>query len=528
MRTTDKEGVKRQIPGISSLPFTGPYPTFEAFAASKPDRACMDDSAAKAELVSLRTKFFYGLGSVAFGIKDNGFQTILLLFYNQVIGLPGPLVGLAIAIALLVDAFLDPIVGQISDNFHSRWGRRHPFMYASALPVAISYLLLWNPPHWSQHALFFYLLVVAIVVRTFITFYEIPSAALAPELSEDYDQRTSFIGFRLFFGWYGGLTMLFLAYAVFLQPDAAHKVGQLNAAGYSRYGITAAIIMFVSILISARGTHRFIPYFRNPPVRQVSMMQYTRETFASMANKAFLILMVSGIIFYFATGVVFALSIYINTYFWQLSAAQVSVLTLSSFVAVFFSFIIALPFSKWLGKKRASMWMFVVGILVVSAPLAFGLMGLFPPRGSSALVVLLFAFGVVGAGLAIGSSILLVSMLADVVEDSELKTGRRSEGLFFAGASFMQKCASGLGLLGSGLILSAAHFPAHAVPGHIAPEIVRHFALIYLPVTTILYLIAMAIIGLYPISRESHNENLRKLASEVAQAGEPVDMGVEP
>ena len=488
----------------------------------------MNDAAAKVELVSLRTKLFYGFGSVAFGIKDNGFQTILLLFYNQVIGLPGPLVGLAIALALVADAFLDPIVGQISDNFHSRWGRRHPFMYASALPVAVSYLLLWNPPHWSQQALFWYLLVVAIVVRTFITFYEIPSSALAPELTDDYDQRTSFLSFRLFFGWYGGLTMLFLAYAVFLQPDAMHKVGQLNPDGYSHYGIVAAMIMFAAILISARGTHRFIPSFRTPPQRKVSMAQYAGEMFTSLGNRAFLILMLSGILFYLATGLVFALGIYINTYFWELSSAQVSILTLANFIAVFLSFLMAMPLSRRFGKKHAAMVMFVVGIGVALAPLLLRLVGLFPVNGSPLLLPLLFLFMVFGAGLAIGSSILLVSMLADVVEDSELKTGRRSEGLFFAGSSFMQKCASGLGLLASGFILSAAHFPAHAVPGHVAPQIVRDFVLIYAPGTMALYLIAMAIVGLYPISRESHEENLRKLASEVAQAGEPVDMGVEP
>ncbi len=150
-------------------------------------------AAAKSELTSTRTKLFYGFGSVAFGIKDNGFQTILLLFYNQVIGLPAQLVGAAIMMALFIDAFLDPIVGQISDNLRTRWGRRHPFMYASALPVAVSYLLLWNPPHWSQTAMFFYLVAVAVVVRTFITCYEIPSAALAPELTDDYDQRTAFL-----------------------------------------------------------------------------------------------------------------------------------------------------------------------------------------------------------------------------------------------------------------------------------------------------------------------------------------------
>src|ERR1700684_1602980 len=78
------------------------------------------------QLTSLRTKLFYGLGSVSFGVKDNGFQTILLLFYNQVLHVPAQLVGLAILIALVVDAFLDPIVGHISDNFRTRWGRGDP------------------------------------------------------------------------------------------------------------------------------------------------------------------------------------------------------------------------------------------------------------------------------------------------------------------------------------------------------------------------------------------------------------------
>ena len=134
---------------------------------------------------------------------------------HEVITVPGSLeIPAAIAIALFFDAFLDPIVGQFSDNLRTRWGRRHPLMYASALPVAVSYLLLWNPPHWSHEALFVYLVVVAVVVRTFITFYEIPSSALAPELSDDYDQRTSFLSYRLFFAWYGGLTMLALAFVV--------------------------------------------------------------------------------------------------------------------------------------------------------------------------------------------------------------------------------------------------------------------------------------------------------------------------
>ena len=76
--------------------------------------------------VGLSTKLFYGLGSVAYGVKDNGFSAFLLLFYNQVLGLPAPWVGAAIGIALVVDSVLDPVIGQISDNWRSRWGRRHP------------------------------------------------------------------------------------------------------------------------------------------------------------------------------------------------------------------------------------------------------------------------------------------------------------------------------------------------------------------------------------------------------------------
>jgi Na+/melibiose symporter-like transporter len=424
----------------------------------------------------------------------------------------------------LVDAFLDPIVGQISDNLRTRWGRRHPFMYASALPVAVSYLLLWNPPHWSQHALFLYLLVVAIIVRTFITFYEIPSAALAPELSEDYDQRTSFVAFRVFFGWFGGLGMLMLAYTVFLTPDATHKVGQLNETGYSRYGITAAVVMFAVILISAAGTHKFIPNFREAPKRQVSILQYAREMFASLANRAFLVLMVAGVLFQLATGLVYALNIYLATYLWQLSNIQISILTLATFLSVILAFAAALPLSKRLGKKAAAIILFMSGVVISSVPLALRLLDLFAANGSLWLMPLLFGFSTIGGALAIGSSILLISMLADVVEDSELKTGRRSEGLFFAGSSFMQKAASGLGVFASGLLLSAAHFPAHAIPGHVDPAIIRHFALIYLPATAITYLIATALIGFYPITRQGHAENLRRLAAEVGQAAEPVDM----
>lgn len=478
-------------------------------------------AADRRELTSLRTKLFYGFGSIAFGVKDNGFQTILLLFYNQVMHVPPHLVGFAIFIALVVDAFLDPLVGQFSDNLRTRWGRRHPLMYASALPVSISYLLLWNPPHWSPGALFLYLIAVAVVVRTFITFYEIPSSALAPELSDDYDQRTSFLSYRVFFAWYGGLTMLELAYIVFLKPDAHHAVGQLNETGYSRYGITAAVIMFLAILISAAGTHKFIPWFRAPQKEKKSILQYGREMLASLGNRPFLILMLAAIPFNLATGLVFALSIYINTYFWLLTNVQIFTLTLATFIAVLFAFLIAVPLSRRFGKRNSAIVMFLVGLFIAIIPMGLRVLDLFPPNGAPALLAILFGFQAVSGALTIGSSIIMLSMLADVVEHSELQTGRRSEGLFFAGGSFLQKVVSGSGVFASGLLLSFIHFPAHAMPGQLEPQILRNLALTYLPAIAVLYCVAVAVISRFPISREHHEENLRRLASEAAEASAP-------
>jgi Na+/melibiose symporter-like transporter len=480
------------------------------------------DPAVERDFKSVRTKAFYGMGSISFGVKDNGFQTILLPFYNLVLHVPAQLVGLAIFIALVVDAFLDPIVGHMSDNLRTRWGRRHPLMYLSALPVAISYLLLWNPPAWSPHALFFYLIVVAIVVRTFITFYEIPSSALVPELTDDYDERTSFVGYRVFFGWYGGLTMSALAFLVFMHADATHTVGQLNPLGYSHYGLTAAIVMFVAILVSAAGTHRFIPYFRKPAARPFTLMRYAREMFATLNNKAFLILLAAAIFFNLATGLVFALNFYINTFFWKFTNSQIGVLTLAAFVAVLLAFIISPPLSRRLGKKLSAGVMFALGLTINSTPLVLGLFGILAAKASVGLLALLFATTTVGSALAIGSSIMIISMIADIVEDSEIATGRRSEGLFFAGSSFIQKASSGLGLFASGLVIWVTHFPMDKLPGQIDPHIVLNFAIVYLASTVALYGIGFWIISFFPINRATHNENLRRLIAEAAFATPPM------
>ena len=160
-------------------------------------------------------------------------------------------------------------------------------------------------------------------------------------------------------------------------------------------------------------------------------------------------------------------------------------------------------------------------------PLVLRLIGWFPENGAPSLVPTLFVFGAIGPAMSIGSSILTISMISDVVEDSELKTGRRSEGLFFAGASFLQKAVSGLGLFASGILLWLVGFPEHATPGQVDPQIVRNLVLVYLPALLLLYGTAMLIVSRFPIGREDHQDNLRRLAEEAGLAAAPISTDLE-
>jgi GPH family glycoside/pentoside/hexuronide:cation symporter len=474
---------------------------------------------------SLPTKLFYGFGSVAFGVKDQGFSTFLLFFYNQVLGAPPQLVGRAIAIALFFDAFADPIVGQISDNLRTRWGRRHPFMYASAIPVAVAYFFLWNPPHLSRGGLFFYLVGIIIVVRTFITMYEIPSSALVAELTPDYDQRTSFLGYRYLFGWLGGLTMTLLAFGVFFTATKQYPLGQLNPAGYVKYSLAACALMVVAILVTSLGTHRFIPYFVVPPKRSRSIWRVFTEMAQTLKNRSFIVLSISALFSAIAAGTLASLNTYFNTFFWGLTAQQIFLLNVITIVAPATALFLAPAFSSRVGKKPAAMTLWIVATAFYWFPMAARLVGAFPKNGDPIMLPLLAVLQVTGTMFSIACSITISSMLADVVEDSQRVTGRRSEGLFFSSNAFVLKAVSGMGILVATQLLAFVHFPAHADPAHLDPQIPKNLALAYFPVTFVLYAVALGCLSFYRINRAAHEDNVRQLAAEALQA--PVPIGAE-
>ena len=466
--------------------------------------------------IGLKTKLLYGFGTVAYGIKDNGFNFLLLIFYNQLLGLPAQLVGLAIMIALIIDGFSDPVIGHISDRFHSRLGRRHFFMYLSALPCAVVYYLLWNPPQGlGTGALFWYLLITAIIVRILIALYEVPSAALLAELTEDYDQRTSLVAYRFFFGYVGAVLMGVIALSVYLRPTAQQAVGLLNRPGYHGYSIAAAIIMFVSILISTAGTHHYIPFLRSPPPkRPFNLSQEAREIRAALANRPFLSMIACGFFSAMALGLVATLSVYFYTYYWELSADQISWLLLSALISAAAALGVAPLITKRLDKKRGAIWVSVIALVLAPSPIILRQCGWFVDNSSPALMPILLVFTLALGTLTVVSGALVTPMLADTVEENEIRTHQRTEGLYFAAAFFVQKCVSGLGIFAGGVVLAWVKFPEGARPGLVPPEVLRNLALTYVPLIVVLLAISIFCITFYQIGRAGHNANLRLLHAD--------------
>jgi Na+/melibiose symporter-like transporter len=469
------------------------------------------------------TKFFYGFGAVAFGVKQNGFAFFLLMYYNQVLGLPEKSVGLAIMVALLFDAVSDPIVGSLSDRLHSRWGRRHPFMYLSVLPIGISYFFLWNPPAGlTSEQLLAHLVVLAILVRLFITFFEIPNTSLISELTEDYDDRTSMMGIRYFFGWWGGLSMSLLAYGLLLRPTSEYPVGVLNPGGYRTLGLVAACVIVFSILVSSLGTHRNIPHLKQPPPkRPFGFLPAIREMKETLSNRSFLVLFMSGVFSAMAAGMSAGLNIYFVTYFWELTSIQIFFLVMTGFLSATLALTLAPRLSSRIGKKPAAVTVIFSAILFGPVPIVLRLLDLLPLNGSPLLLLALMVFQTIEVALIISASILTSAMVADVVEESELSTGRRSEGVFFAGLSLVGKAVAGIGVMLSTVILSVIGFPQDAQPGSVDPAIMTNLAVVFVPVLTSLYLISAFLVTAFRISKASHEENLQKLASKSVRVVSP-------
>ena len=470
------------------------------------------------------TKLAYGSGAAANGIKNNGFEYFLLFYYSQVLGVDFALVGATLMIAMFVDGITDPIVGYWSDNLKTRFGRRHPFMYATAIPVGLIYVMAWNPPAGlTGNDLFPYLLMITIATRVAYTFYEVPSSALVAELTDDYDERTSFLSFRYVFGWVGGVAMAAYTLLFLLVETETYGSGFLNVEGYQAYGSIAAVAIVASILLCAVGTHSHIPNLRPPPAdRNITLRRVFSEIGETLSNKSFQGLFFAALFGFMAAGVAASLNYYINGFFWEFTTTQTSYLTMSVFASAALALVLAPIVSKRIGKKRGAIIMGAIAFSVAPTPVILRLLGLMPPNGSDLLFNVVLVITIFDVALIIAYQILSASMIADIVEQSELKTGRRSEGIFFAGISFMRKLARGSGLFLASIVLAAADLSRNIQPGDLDQGTLTLLGGGYAFGLLALWGSAIAFLFRYQITREDHEANLAALQRS-RETGDVID-----
>lgn len=469
--------------------------------------------------VSLRLRLIHGAGSIAFGVKDNGFSFFLLIYYNQVLGMDAGSVSLALLIALLVDAAVDPFIGNLSDRTYTRWGRRLPWLYVAPIPLAIAWAVLWSAPTGGPPS-FMGLVGIAIVVRLLLSACEVPSISLVPELTQDYDERTTLFRYRALAAWIGGLLMMVLAYTVFMPG----KEGLLQPEGYAAFGLFGALLMAVSVIGSAAGQHSRLAHLpmRKPP--PFSLRLAFAEIVEAFSERAFLIFAAGALAAYISQGMIFSITNYLNLFVWRVSGDQLMLFPFVLFASVVLMFVIIAPLHRRFGKARAAAFTAVAGTVMGLAPYALLLGGLWPEVGTNASTYLFYAMLLFANALGTTAVVSATSMIAEVVEEFEEKTGRRAEASFYSGNWLIQKCATGGGIFLTGQIIAFSGLPANAAPGSVSPEIITNFVLAFASAGMLLGLASAFWLARFPISRDEHEARLERLAARRAHPSQsPLD-----
>lgn len=455
------------------------------------------------------TKFWYAIGQAAEGLKNEAFSLFLLFYYTQVVGLSGALSGRAILIALLFDAVTDPLAGTLSDRLDSRWGRRHPFLYASALPVSVCFYLVFTPPaRLEPLGLFAWLAVFAVLTRLSMTLFHVPYLALGAELSADYEERTRIVTLRMLCARIGHAVAGALGLLVFMRPSADYPSGQLDPAAYPPFAASLAVLIFGLILMSALRTHHRVPHLARPDLRSRGRgvtRTLLRDGWESLTHRSFRALFFGSTLAFVSWGITVSLSLHLGTYFWMATTDQLFLWGVCSATGIF----VGLGYWSRLAERWDKRPVFIVGLLVYTAftavPALLKVLGFWPglahPLYIPAFVLttgLVASFGVASTMVTGGS------MMADVTDEDALVYGRRREGIFFGAISFASKASFGIGSQLAGIAVDAVGLTPGLRPEEVGPSVVRDLGLTLGAATLLLVGISVAIFARYDLTRSRH------------------------
>jgi GPH family glycoside/pentoside/hexuronide:cation symporter len=463
------------------------------------------------------TKLIYGSGTyglAAFGMLRQIFYAI---FLTDVVGLDPRLASLGALVGVIWDAINDPLVGMLSDRVHSRWGRRRPFLLWFTIPFALSFLILWWAPPWeSQLALTGYVTLAFMLSDTLGTLVAVPYTAMTPEMTPDYDERTSLASYRMFFQLAASLTTALLAPSI---VDAALVNGLSQQQGYlivsGMFG-TSAVLPLMLIFFTVRYGELDAPLeapldfktairttWANVPFRfaaSLNMLNWMAADLVALILPYFLL-------YWVASG---DLTASVNLFGLNLSL-EAGVLGLLILVAI-----LVIPFWSWLATRLSKRATYLIG--VTPWLLAYAAL-IFIQPGQSNLILTISAFA--GLGLATGY-VLPEAIFPDVIEWDELLTRRRQEGIYYGIKNFFRKISGAFAFFLALQMLGWAGYqtPPEGSQVFMQPEsVLRVIRFLVGPMGLLLLLGAMTLAAFYPLTRERHARIRKLLAKRKKRSG---------
>jgi len=398
----------------------------------------------------MRTKLGWGVGGMADTYLTYALTAIAMPIYNIGFGLDAVMVGYALAIPRVVDAITDPLMGNISDNTRSRWGRRRPYILGGAILSAILFPLLWMPPFESDAGLFAYFLTGLIFISLTYTAFAVPYTALGYEFTTDYDEKTRALAYKLYFGLIAGFSVQWIYKLCVLDVfDNDETIG-------IRYVGTA-----IALIILVTGVLPAIVCREKVFVQAQEKVKLKSAFAATFRNKPFGLIMLAYIIILVALQSVGSLGLYVNIYYVAggdkaMAGTIGGVFGTVMIVCALLGMKIIGKLSEKTSKRRALITGLGLGIFG-NVTLWFTMIPEFPYLQVVSAVFL--GMGIQGAWLMIDS------MIADICDEDEVQTDIRREGMYGAVKGFTQKVALSVTSVLSGYALAIAGYQEGVEPG---------------------------------------------------------------
>ncbi|WP_071190481.1 MFS transporter [Trichormus sp. NMC-1] len=457
--------------------------------------------------LDLKTKLAYGAGDLGPAITSNIAIFFLLVFFTNVAGIPAGLAGSILMIGKIWDAVNDPIVGWLTDKTKSRrWGRRLPWMLYGAVPFGIFFFLQWIVPQFSTDQssniwpLFWYYVAIGVLSQAFFTVVNLPYTAMTPELSQDYDERTSLNSFRFTFSIGGSIVSLILAQIVFsviVNPQEQYIV----LAGI------CTVISTLSLYWCVYGTRERIMAFEAKRIQleEPAEIPFIEQLKIVFSNKPFLFVIAIYLFSWLGVQITASIIPYFVIYCMGLKNSDVPTVMIAVQATALIMLFVWSNLSKKIGKKIV--YFLGMSVWIIAAA------GLFFLQSNQ--IGLMYVMAVM-AGVGVSTAYLIPwSMIPDVIELDELQTGQRREGIFYGFMVLLQKFGLAFGLFIVGNALQASGFK-EAVVGQSTLPIQPDSALLAIriavgPIPTICLIIGLILTFFYPITREMHAEIMLKL-----------------